>query len=31
MTFSGRSLAVVAPLGPAYGSIRICIDPGASN
>ena len=26
MTFSGRSLALIAPLGPAYGSIRICID-----
>ena len=31
MTFSGRSLAVVAPLGPAYGSIRICLDPGVST
>jgi hemin uptake protein HemP len=31
MTFSGRSLAIVAPLGPAYGSIRICIDPGVST
>ena len=30
MTFSGRSIAVIAPLGPAYGSIRICIDPGVS-
>ena len=30
MTFSGRSLAVIAPLGPAYGSIRICLDPGVS-
>jgi hypothetical protein len=30
MTFSGQSLAVIAPLGPAYGSIRICLDPGVS-
>jgi hypothetical protein len=30
MTFSGRSLAVIAPLGPLYGSIRICLDPGVS-
>ena len=30
MTFSGQSIAVIAPLGPAYGSIRICIDPGVS-
>jgi hypothetical protein len=30
MTFSGQSVAVIAPLGPAYGSIRICIDPGVS-
>jgi hypothetical protein len=30
MTFSGRSIALIAPLGPAYGSIRICIDPGVS-
>ncbi len=27
MTFVGRSIAVVAPLGPAYGSILICVDP----
>jgi hypothetical protein len=27
MTFSGRSLAVIAPLGPAYGPVRICLDP----
>jgi hypothetical protein len=26
ITFSGQSLAIVAPLGPAYGSIRICLD-----
>jgi hypothetical protein len=31
MTFSGGSLAVIAPLGPAYGSIRICLDPGVST
>ncbi len=30
MTFSGRSIAVVAPVGPADGSIQICIDPGVS-
>jgi hypothetical protein len=29
-TFSGRSVAVVAPLGPAYGSLLICLDPGVS-
>jgi hypothetical protein len=27
MTFVGRSIAVLAPLGPAYGSILICVDP----
>jgi hypothetical protein len=27
MTFSGQSLAVIAPLGPAYGPIQICLDP----
>lgn len=31
MTFAGQSLAVIAPLGPAYGSIRICLDPGVST
>ncbi len=31
MTFSGTSLAVIAPLGPAYGPIRICLDPGVST
>lgn len=30
LTFSGTSIAVVAPLGSAYGSLRICIDPGVS-
>jgi hypothetical protein len=30
MTFSGRSIAVIAPVGPAYGSIQICLDPGVS-
>jgi hypothetical protein len=30
MTFSGRSIAVVAPVAPADGSIQICIDPGVS-
>jgi hypothetical protein len=30
MTFTGRSIAVIAPLGPSRGSIRICIDPGVS-
>ena len=30
MTFSGQSLAVIAPLGPAYGSILVCLDPGVS-
>jgi hypothetical protein len=31
MMFSGQSLAVIAPLGPAYGSIRICLDPSVST
>ena len=31
MMFSGTSLAVIAPLGPAYGPIRICLDPGVST
>ncbi len=30
MTFSGQSLAVIAPVGPAYGSILVCLDPGVS-
>ena len=30
MTFTGRSIAVIAPLGPAHGSIQICLDPGVS-
>jgi hypothetical protein len=30
ITFSGGSIAVIAPLGPAYGSIRICIDVSVS-
>ena len=30
MTFTGQSLALVAPLGPAYGSILVCLDPGVS-
>ncbi len=31
MMLSGTSLAVIAPVGPAYGPIRICLDPGVSN
>ena len=30
MTFTGRSIAVVAPVGPASGSIQVCIDSGVS-
>jgi hypothetical protein len=30
MMFSGRSIAVVAPVGPADGPIKICIDAGVS-
>jgi hypothetical protein len=30
MMFSGRAIAVVAPLGPAHGSLQICVDPGVS-
>jgi len=30
LTFSGTSIAVIAPLGSAYGPLRICLDPGVS-
>ena len=30
MTFTGTSIAVIAPLGPGRGSIQICIDPGVA-
>jgi hypothetical protein len=30
MGFSGRSIAVVAPVGPGDGSLQICVDPGVS-
>jgi hypothetical protein len=30
MTFSGQSLAVIAPVGPVDGSILVCLDPGVS-
>jgi hypothetical protein len=30
MGFSGRSIAVVAPVGSGSGSLQICLDPGAS-
>jgi hypothetical protein len=30
MTFTGRSIAVIAPVGPTSGSIQVCIDSGVS-
>jgi hypothetical protein len=30
LTFSGTSIAVIAPVGSTYGSLRICLDPGVS-
>ena len=31
LTFSGRSIAVIAPLRPTYGSIQVCPDPGTTG
>lgn len=30
MTFTGRSIAVIAPVGPTSGAIQVCIDSGVS-
>jgi hypothetical protein len=30
MMFTGRSIAVVAPVGPNFGSVQTCLDPGVT-
>jgi len=31
MTFSGRAVALIAPVGPSSGAINVCVDPSPAT